>query len=150
MGDDSISKSIIDDIRKNRRELNDIILDIVDVRKDIDDLLPKKVDFKSKWMLPERMRLITETVKAELAVRKQLDDSLKLEFDMIRKIDIDEGNYSSGDIRTISKELERMTKEGKLTDYLTKVVDHTDQLLFKEEETPIVTDGELLVSEDTT
>ena len=62
-----------------------MLVDISDFRKAIDQLLPKKIDYKVKYLLSERIKTITEVIKSELAVRKQIDESVKLEVELRKK-----------------------------------------------------------------
>jgi len=79
------NQELLDDIKANRNGLHTMLNTIAEFRNKVDTLLPDKVDFRSRWMLPERMKTITEIVKTELAVRKQIDDSLKTEYEMRKK-----------------------------------------------------------------
>ena len=77
--------SLLRELGDNRSKLHDMLDDISGFRKTLDDLLPKQVDYKSKWMIPERIKTVTEVIKSELAVRKQIDESVKVEIDIRRK-----------------------------------------------------------------
>ncbi|MCK5018593.1 MAG: hypothetical protein KAS32_16150 [Candidatus Peribacteraceae bacterium] len=115
MSDDKISKNLINEIEENRKALHEMIGDIKGFREKMEVLLPSKVDFKQKWLLQERMKTMTEIIKSELAVRKQLDDSVKLESDLRRK-DTIENETTSKDIKALAKAVEVYEEEKKSTE----------------------------------
>lgn len=97
---------LLKDIGKNRDELTDSLNTIKEFRARIDELLPEKIDYRHKYILEERVKTIVEIIKAELSIRKQMDDSIKLELDLMRK-NVDT-NKSSGEMaQAIAKALDR-------------------------------------------
>lgn len=76
---------LLKDIGNNRDELKNSLNTIKEFRTKIDELLPEKIDYRHKYVLEERVKTITEIIKTELSVRKQIDDSIKLELDLMRK-----------------------------------------------------------------
>ncbi|MCK5018454.1 MAG: hypothetical protein KAS32_15450 [Candidatus Peribacteraceae bacterium] len=112
---DKVKKGLIQEIGDNRKALHTMIKDIKDFREKMDILLPNKVDFKQKWILQERMKTMTEIIKSELAVRKELNDSVKLESDMRRK-DTAENTTTAGDIKALARAVEVYEQEKKSTE----------------------------------
>jgi len=78
-------EKLINEVNKNREELQGMINDIKGFRQKLDELLPTKVDYKNRFILLERMKTVTQIIQAELSVRKQIDDSIKTEMDMRNK-----------------------------------------------------------------
>lgn len=76
---------LLGDLSNNRDELMDMLNDVKKFRSQIDKLLPEKVDFKNKWLLPERLKTVTEITRNELSIRQQIDTSIKTEIDIRRK-----------------------------------------------------------------
>lgn len=105
------TKQLLAELGDNRTELHEMITDIKNFRKKLDILLPEKVDYKTKWLIPERMKTLTEIIRAELSVRGQIDDSIKLEIEIRRKSEEVESESKSQDIRNIAKAIELMKKE---------------------------------------
>jgi len=114
-------ESLISEFSKNRSELDDMLKDVKESRSAIDQLLPKKVDYKSKWVIQERVKAITEILKAELSIRKHKDDSLRVEIELLRKVsDEEQQEIDSNMIRKIVEVVEKnellKKKTNKVTD----------------------------------
>lgn len=77
--------NLLSELKSNREDLHEMLDDITEFRKNLDILLPKKLDFREKFLMQERMRSVTEILRGELAIRGQIDSSIKLEIDIRRK-----------------------------------------------------------------
>ena len=117
---------LVDELSENREKLHSMLDDVAGFRKTLDDLLPKHVDYKSKWVIPERIKTVTEVIKSELAIRKQIDESVKTEVDIRRKEGDETQEQLAGDIRHIAKAIEFMEKKKTET-----IVEQKDDVVSK-------------------
>lgn len=106
-------ETLIEELNKNRKESYDILDRITNFRNKIDTVLPTSSDFKYRKLLEDKMRLVTDIIKTELDVRKSIDNSIKMEADLSRKLEEDYNeesgyNITNADIRKIIEEV----KEG--------------------------------------
>ena len=86
MSENAKYDSLLVELRKNRSELSgDVFPKIIKFRENIDAILPDSKDFKNRFALEQKMKSITYIINSELSIRKQIDDSIKLEFDLSRK-----------------------------------------------------------------
>ena len=106
-------KEIITELKDNREDLHTMIDTISGFREKVDTLLPDKVEYRNRHMMVERMKNITEIIKSELAVRKQIDESIKLETDMRRKAEDGDIEQTPEAIRAYAKAMEIMYKNKK-------------------------------------
>ena len=123
-------KNLLGELKNNRESLHVMLEDIGSFRSNLDVLLPKtggKVDFKNRHLLAERMKTVTEIIKGELAVRSQIDSSIKLETDMRKKTGEEETTDLPNQIRTYAKALELMEENR-------KKLEKKDLKLVKQEE----------------
>jgi len=104
--------SLLEELKQNRENLHDMLNDIYDFRKNLDILLPAKMDYKQKFLMPERMRSVTEILKGELAIRSQIDSSIKLEIDIRKRSTDDDVEDLPSQIRMYAKAME-LLKERK-------------------------------------
>jgi hypothetical protein len=104
----SVIENLISDLSQNRDELHDIILDIKKFRKLLDGLIPEKLDHRNKFLLEQRVKTIVQTIQTELNVRKQFDESIKLEVDLRTKTETDDNSPAKeqNEIRKLAKALE--------------------------------------------
>ena len=110
--DDSRQLSkLIKELRENRDGSKEMLTQIRTFRKKINFDIPKDTDFKNKFVVENKMSAISDLVSAELSVVKHLDDSIKTEFDLRRKLGNDEG--SGVGIDQIAAALEIIDKRGK-------------------------------------
>lgn len=110
MPKDNKLDDLLEELKDNRVNLHDMLQDIVNFRNNLDVLLPggkdKKFDFRDRHLLAERMKTVTEIIKGELAVRSQIDSSIKLETDMRNKISGEDELESHEKIQAYAKAIE--------------------------------------------
>lgn len=122
--DDSYTP-LINDLAKNRTELDDMIKDLRLFRKAAvesltgKDLNDVKVDFRdkgkySKFKMEEMLKMISSFYSTELSIRKQIDASLEKQFLLMKKVtgDDNESILTSTDIASIARQIEKI--EGKV------------------------------------
>lgn len=92
IGEDSkIYQDLIQELRSNRVETKEILERIRNFGKQIDILFPDTKDFKSRHNIENKMKIFSDIISAELGVVKQLDDSIKSEFQLRQKAVKEEG-----------------------------------------------------------
>ena len=110
-----VYETIISDIKKNREELSEMLDAAVAFRKQVNQIIPPSTDFKKKWLIDEKMKLVVSIFGVELDIRKQKDSSLKSELELRRKIAGEENSKPEEsvwkDAATLAKALELV--EGK-------------------------------------
>lgn len=77
---------LLEEIRTNREEMKDMLTSAVQFRKQVNTIIPPTTDFKKKYLLEEKMKLIVSVFGIELDIRKQRENSLKTEIELRRKI----------------------------------------------------------------
>lgn len=102
---------LLEALSSNRSDLGDMINDVKEFRKSIDKLLPKKIDFRNRFLWEEKMKTISNVLSTELAIRKQVDDSIKNEINIRTKIDDDGQDQNRDYYEAIAKAID----EGKIT-----------------------------------
>jgi hypothetical protein len=92
----SLCNSLIEKLSKNRDGLEDTLETITHIRKRINLLLPvdnseEKSNFRNKgyqkFIEQENMKYTTEVIKTELEVRRAIENSIKNEIDLRKKLD---------------------------------------------------------------
>ena len=76
---------LIKELSTNRKDLHDMISDVKSLRKLLSGLIPEKVDYKNRYLLDSKLKTIASIISSELAIRSQIDQSLKLEIDVRTK-----------------------------------------------------------------
>lgn len=102
---------LLKELKDNRVDLHEMIDTISTFREKVDTLLPEKVEYRQRHLMVERMKNVTEIIKSELAVRKQIDESIKLETDMRRKSDDSEIMDQPGAIKAYAQAIELIYKD---------------------------------------
>lgn len=105
-------KTIREEIKENRIGMYQNLDEIIKLRQTIALILPQnEKDFKQRYLLEARMKTISDILSSELSIRKAINDSLKLEFEVDRKTvedDNDDGNVEF--FVKAAKELEKLKK----------------------------------------
>lgn len=108
MDDNKELDSLLEELKQNRENLHEMLVDISEFRKHLDILLPNKMDFRDKYIMPERMKAVTEILRGELAIRGQIDSSIKLEIDIRRRSTDEEIEDLPTQIRMYAKAMEML------------------------------------------
>jgi len=93
-----IYERLLGELSENRKELDVMLVDISSTRSIIEKLFPttvNKTDYKTRFIMEERMKALTGIYGVELSIRKQKESSIKSEVDMRRKLS------GEGDNRTL-------------------------------------------------
>ena len=137
-------KTLLKELSDNREKLHDMLGDITGFRATLDKLLPKQVDYKSKWMIPERIRTVTEVIKSELAVRKQIDESVKTEIELRRKSGDESREQLAGDIKNMAKAIEFLEQKNECESKLEDLEENSNNGETKDgDETGNIDDGRI-------
>ena len=83
---DSEFEGLLNELTNNRKELDDMLITSTTFRKKIDTILPADTDFRKKYLIEEKMKLITSIFSIELDLRKQKESSIKNEIELRRKL----------------------------------------------------------------
>jgi hypothetical protein len=102
---------LLKELQENRLSLHGMLSELSKFRVHIDKLLPEKVDYRNRYVLAERMKTVVQIIQSELAVRKQIDDSIKSEVDLKKKVEGEGeglGGLSLADrVKVLSKAIEK-------------------------------------------
>lgn len=105
--------SLVEEYKFQRESLKVIIEDLEKFRVHLDKLFPESLDKRYVVFFQEKVKAVTELYKAVLEIRKEISKNIKDEFELIRKLEIedndDEGKINN--IRALAKELERLNKD---------------------------------------
>ena len=103
-------EQLLKELGDNRQSLHGMLDDLKTFRGKLEQLLPKQLDYRNKFMMEEKMKLVTNVISTELSIRKQIDDSLKNEITIRNKVeDTDEG-LSRSNLEQIVSALSQQTK----------------------------------------
>lgn len=101
--------------KEQRLSLKVIIEDLEKFRLKIEKLFPESMDNRYVRFFDEKVKAVTELYKAILDIRKEITKNIKDEFDLVRKLELDEHEDDNkvDDIRALAKELEKLNKKDK-------------------------------------
>jgi len=112
---DDLYIGLIEEIRTNREEMGEMLKTATQFREQVNTILPSTTDFKRRYLVEEKMKLITSIFGVELDIRKQRETSLKTELELRRKISGEEDDRSKNavynDAIALAKAIEKY--EGK-------------------------------------
>jgi len=97
---------LLEEFTSQRESLKDMIVELEQIKKNIDKLFPDNIDKRYIRFFEEKVKTTTELFKAILDMRKEIIKSIKDEFEIRRKIENnkeDEENFDINEIINISK-----------------------------------------------
>lgn len=109
-------EKLLDEYQEQRVSLKTIITDLEKFRIKIEKLFPETMDNRYVRFFDEKVKAVTELYKAILDIRKEITKNIKDEFDLVRKLELEEREDDNkvDDIRALAKELEKLNKSDKI------------------------------------
>jgi hypothetical protein len=109
-------EKLLDEYQEQRVSLKAIITDLEKFRVKIEKLFPESMDNRYVRFFDEKVKAVTELYKAILDIRKEITKNIKDEFDLVRKLELEEREDDNkvDDIRALAKELEKLNKSDKI------------------------------------
>ena len=89
MNEDKIT-NLLEEISKNRNKLYDIVKDLEELIPVAKDLIPKDKDFRSKFIVAERMDVVTRLYDTILKYRTEINKQVKDEITLRQKTNKEE------------------------------------------------------------
>lgn len=105
---------LLNEFAEHRDEIKKMIVEVDDLRQDIDKLIPKKLDVRYVRFFEEKVKSITGFFSALLDMRKEIIKSIKDEIELRRKLGIGETNIDvegAIDIRAVAEKVELFRKK---------------------------------------
>lgn len=79
-------EDLLKEIRVSRESLYDMLVDLDLVREKIDNLFPEKTDLRYARTYQERIKSLTEWLRAYLEIKKEINRNIREEFEMRKRI----------------------------------------------------------------
>lgn len=107
-------EELLNKYTSSRQELLEYIKDVDDLRKKIDQIFPKTIDYRTKFLLEEKIKAMSSFFSTLLNIRQEYNRTLKDEISLRQKI-TDDDNQDSRDInlRDVADQIDKMQKEKK-------------------------------------
>ena len=137
---DQIVDQLLDEFKEQRIAINVMIDDLEKIKKNIDRLIPERLDARYVRFFEEKVKSMTALFNALLDMRKEITKNLKDEIDLRRKISYAEKERDISDlvdIRGLASRVEDLQKKKdkirkmhletaqKETDAISKTIDVT-------------------------
>lgn len=107
MAQNEILENLLDEFRVQREELKKLINELETFKNKLDGLFPSTLDKRYIRFFEEKIKTVTELFKTILDMRKEINKTLKDEFELRRKIDSDKSFEDEAiDIRKILSKYE--------------------------------------------
>jgi len=76
---------LLDQFDENRQELKKTISELTELKENVLEMFPKKLDLRNKFILEERLKTLTEFHNVIFKYRQELNRTLKDEIEIRRK-----------------------------------------------------------------
>jgi len=103
--ENTVFDDLVNEMVDNRKKLSEILDKVTSFRNNIERLIPNSNEYKNRFIMEQKIKTVTEIIKSELEIRKQIDNSIKTEFDLRSKVK-ESDKESDGDISKIISLLE--------------------------------------------
>lgn len=117
---------LIDEFSKQRNELKTMITELEKFKSRVDTILPDNIDKRFMRYFEEKIKTVTELFKAILDIRKEITKITKDEFELRRKLSIEEDDGDIDGVIDIKKLADRVANLGKKKEII-------EQKIVKEE-----------------
>lgn len=128
-----IIQELLLEFKDHRDAVKKMIVDIEEIKENIDRLIPKKLDARYARFFEEKVKSVTELFKTLLEMRKEIQKSLKEEIDLRRKITVEDSEHdieSVIDIRGLADKVQDFQdkREKMRKSTLKKAQEETDKI----------------------
>lgn len=124
-----IIQNLLEDFQVQREAMNKMILDIEELKTNIDKLFPKTLDARYTKFFEEKVKTAVAMFNVLLDVRKELLKTTKDEIELRRKVSGKGDLNDLIDVRKIAKSLEKYDKtKDKLQDKAGKLIKITEEV----------------------
>lgn len=107
--DSQVYKQLIEEVKVNRNNAVSMLEKVKKYSTQIDSVMPNSTDFKNRFVVENKMKVMSELIGNQLNILKFLDDSVKTEFDLRRKYEsLDKKGEQEVNLRTLMSALEQM------------------------------------------
>ena len=106
MSEENKIEKLVTDLSENRNAMYGMLEDVIEFRKNIHNMIPKKVDFANRFVMDEKMKIISNILGTELDIRKQIDVSIREEVNIRSKFIEDQGENTRENVEIISRLIE--------------------------------------------
>jgi len=87
MANNETLENLLDEFKTQRDELKKLILELEKFKNHLSGLFPSTLDKRYVRLFEEKVKTVTELFKTILDIRKEINKTLKDEFELRRKID---------------------------------------------------------------
>ena len=128
-----IIQELLLEFKIHRNAIMQMIDDLEEIKKNVNKLLPAKLDARYARFLEEKIKTITELFKTLLDMRKEIQKSIREEIELRNKIDLGEDKEKDLekhlDIRKLAEKVEEFkeTREKFKKSTIVKSQEETDQ-----------------------
>ena len=88
MSEQEIIEELLQEFKKQRNAIMEMITDLETIKKNVDKLFPDSLDARYMRFFEEKVKSVTELFKTLLDMRKEISKNLKDEIDLRRKLEI--------------------------------------------------------------
>ena len=86
----SLSKDpleLVQEIETNKQKLRQLVDKLEKLAEDVDNLMPKRIDYKSVYIATERVKAISSMYELILKYRSEITSQIKEQFNIIKSLD---------------------------------------------------------------
>lgn len=95
--------NLLHEYNENRKELKNMIKEISVLKNTVEDMFPKNVDARNKYILEERIKTVVSFFDSILKIRQEINRSIKDEIELKRKIEKELNNDEEIDNITLEQ-----------------------------------------------
>jgi len=81
---------LVQEIESNKQRLRELVVKLEKLAEDVDNLLPKRVDYKSVYIATERVKAVSSMYELILKYRSEITSQIKEQFNILKSIDTKE------------------------------------------------------------
>lgn len=94
---------LLEEYRENRKELKKMINEIELLKASVENMFPKSLDVRNKFILEEKIKIVVSFFDSILKMRQEINKSIKDEIELKRKIEKEFNNDEFDDELTLEQ-----------------------------------------------
>lgn len=105
-------EKLLQEMEDNKQQTYGLLDKISKFRNQIEQVMPQGNDLRNRYVVEQKMKTITEVIKAEIDIRKTLNNFIKEEYELNKKVEKDKAgnNNENIDIRKLMEMLDSVSE----------------------------------------
>jgi len=108
---DKKTEELLSKLQESRNKLEIYGNELETLKENVKNIFPKEVNYRSKWVMDEKVKTISEFFTSLLRIRVEINKTIKDEITLRSNLDKKTDDIDQDDIRKLVEQIDNLKKE---------------------------------------